>query len=172
MHEQVNAGNILRQAPQQVYSNSTSESNMNIHNWPFVGSTLSKPTVRLTSFYQSIPSTYEIGNSSGYGQSSSLNCGTNSQNGFTWINTINSGQFADNTVQTLPTHGNTNSPYVYNIAQTLPNNGNTNGQHLYSTTQTLLNNGNNNGQYVNNVTQALPIIGNGNGFKNNFCKKW
>ncbi|KAG5528730.1 hypothetical protein RHGRI_029405 [Rhododendron griersonianum] len=82
VHEQLNHDDVPRQAP-QVYSNPTFESNMNMHNQPFVGPTTLRSTVRPTSFYQNIPSVYEVGNSSGYGQNVNFNHGQSPQNGYT-----------------------------------------------------------------------------------------
>ncbi|KAG5523743.1 hypothetical protein RHGRI_030657 [Rhododendron griersonianum] len=82
VHEQVNTDDMPRQAPQQVYSNPTFESNVNMHSQPFVGPTALRSTVRPTSFYQNVPSTYEVGNSSGYGQNNNFGHGQSPQNGF------------------------------------------------------------------------------------------
>ncbi|KAI8572830.1 hypothetical protein RHMOL_Rhmol01G0230800 [Rhododendron molle] len=156
VHKQVNSGDTLRQTPQQVYSNPTFESNMSMHNQPFIGSTVVRATVRLTSFYQSIPTTYEVGNSSGYGQNNGLNNhGQSSQQDFIGANILCNGRYVYNTSQVLPNNGNSNRQNACNVTQTLPNNGNDNGQYV----QTLPNNGNGNSQYV----QTLPNNGSGNG---------
>ncbi|KAG5560717.1 hypothetical protein RHGRI_003901 [Rhododendron griersonianum] len=83
VHEQVNLDDMPRQAPQQVYSNPTFESNLNIHNQPFMGPTALRSTVRPTNFYQNIPSAYETGNTSGYGQNVNFSHGQSPQNGLT-----------------------------------------------------------------------------------------
>ncbi|KAG5533026.1 hypothetical protein RHGRI_027308 [Rhododendron griersonianum] len=81
VHEQVSLDDVPRQVPQQVYSNPTFESNLNIHNQPFVGPNTLRSTVRPTSFYQNVPSAYETGNTSGYGQNVNFSHGQSPQNG-------------------------------------------------------------------------------------------
>ncbi|KAG5540819.1 hypothetical protein RHGRI_020899 [Rhododendron griersonianum] len=137
VHEQVNPDDVPRQVPQQVYSNPTFESNLNMHNQPFLGPTALRSTVRPTSFYQNIPSAYETENISGYGQNVNFNHGQSPQNGLTGNHTVNNGS------------------YAYSMAPNVPSNGN----YANQTAQTLPNNGNNNGSYV----QAMPNIGSGNG---------
>ncbi|KAG5556522.1 hypothetical protein RHGRI_006954 [Rhododendron griersonianum] len=137
VHEQVNPDDMPRQVSQQVYSNPTFESNLNVHNQPFLGPTALRSTVRPTNFYQNIPSAYETGNISGYGQNVNFSYGQSPQNGLTGNHTVNNG------------------PYAYSMAPNVPSNGN----YANQTAQTLPNNGNNNGSYV----QAVPNIGSGNG---------
>ncbi|KAG5528729.1 hypothetical protein RHGRI_029405 [Rhododendron griersonianum] len=119
VHEQLNHDDVPRQAP-QVYSNPTFESNMNMHNQPFVGPTTLRSTVRPTSFYQNIPSVYEVGNSSGYGQNVNFNHGQSPQNGYTGNHAVNNGPYAYSMVPNMPSNGN----YANQTAQNLPNNGN------------------------------------------------
>ncbi|KAG5523780.1 hypothetical protein RHGRI_030691 [Rhododendron griersonianum] len=137
VHEQVSLDDVPRQVPQQVYSNPTFESNLNIHNQPFVGPNALRSTVRPTSFYQNIPSAYETGNTNGYGQNVNFSHGQSPQNGPIGNYTVSNGS------------------YPYSMAPNMPSNGN----YASQTAQTLPNNGNNNGSYV----QAMPNIGNGNG---------
>ncbi|KAG5541521.1 hypothetical protein RHGRI_021376 [Rhododendron griersonianum] len=103
VHEQVNSDDMPRQAPQQVYSNLTFESNLNMHNQPFVGPTVLRSTVRPTSFYQNIPSAYEAGNINRYGQNVNFSHGQSPQNGFAGNHVVNNG------------------PYAYNMAPNMPN---------------------------------------------------
>ncbi|KAF7115082.1 hypothetical protein RHSIM_RhsimUnG0066700 [Rhododendron simsii] len=83
VHEQVRYSDMPKQAPPQVYSNPAFESNVYVHGRPVMESNTFRPTVRPTSFYQNIPSAYEVGNSSGYGQNGYLNSGQTIQHGFT-----------------------------------------------------------------------------------------
>ncbi|KAG5541545.1 hypothetical protein RHGRI_021397 [Rhododendron griersonianum] len=128
IHEQVNHDDVPRQAP-QVYSNPTFESNMIMHNQPFVGPTALRSTVRPTSFFQNIPSVYEVGNSSGYSQNVNLNHGRSPRNGFTGNHAVNNGPYAYSMAPNMPSNGN----YANQTAQTLPNNGNNNGSYVQIT---------------------------------------
>ncbi|KAF7152449.1 hypothetical protein RHSIM_Rhsim01G0057100 [Rhododendron simsii] len=83
VHEQVRYSDMPKQAPPQVYSNPAFESNVYVHGRPVMESNTFRPTVRPTSFYQNIPSAYEVGNSSGNGQNGYLNSGQTIQHGFT-----------------------------------------------------------------------------------------
>ncbi|XP_058179969.1 uncharacterized protein LOC131327899 [Rhododendron vialii] len=136
VHEQLQTGDLPRQSPQQVYTNPAFDSNMNVHSRPFVEATALRSTIKPTSFYQSVPSIYEVGNSSGNGQNHGLNSSQSPQAGFTGVRVMNNGQHIYNAAQTLPNHGS----YTYHTMPVGPNNGNS-------------------GQYVHNV----PNIGNGNG---------
>ncbi|KAG5560718.1 hypothetical protein RHGRI_003901 [Rhododendron griersonianum] len=120
VHEQVNLDDMPRQAPQQVYSNPTFESNLNIHNQPFMGPTALRSTVRPTNFYQNIPSAYETGNTSGYGQNVNFSHGQSPQNGLTGNYTVSNGPYPYSMAPNVPSNGN----YANQTAQTLPNNGN------------------------------------------------
>ncbi|KAG5539466.1 hypothetical protein RHGRI_019867 [Rhododendron griersonianum] len=102
VHEQVSLDDVPRQVPQQVYSNPTFESNLNIHNQPFMGPNTLRSTVRPTSFYQNIPSAYETGNTSGYGQNVNFSHGQNPQNG------------------PIGNYTMSNGPYPYSMAPNMP----------------------------------------------------
>ncbi|KAF7140613.1 hypothetical protein RHSIM_Rhsim06G0123400 [Rhododendron simsii] len=88
VHEQVRCGDMPKQTSQQVYSNPAFESSMYIHGWPLMESNTLRSTIRPTSFYQSIPSAYEVGNSSGYGQNSYFNNAQSVQHGFAGTHVI------------------------------------------------------------------------------------
>ncbi|KAF7124306.1 hypothetical protein RHSIM_Rhsim12G0055600 [Rhododendron simsii] len=133
VHEQARYSDMPKQAPQQVYSNPAFESSIYVHGRPAMESNTFRPTVRPTSFYQNIPSAYEVGNSSGYGQNSYLNNGQTIQHGFTRTHVINNDQHIAQNVSN-------NGPYAHYVTQALPSNGNGNGSYV----QPSVGNNNNN----------------------------
>ncbi|KAF7127884.1 hypothetical protein RHSIM_Rhsim11G0082100 [Rhododendron simsii] len=117
VHEQVRYSDMPKQAPPQVYSNPAFESSVYVHGRPVMESNTFRPTVRPTSFYQNIPSAYEVGNSSGYGQNGYSNSGQTIQHGFTRTHVLNNDQHAAQNVSN-------NGPYAHYVTQALPSNGN------------------------------------------------